>query len=254
MGGISRVLLTGSNDETSKLLSSALCSEGLNVTICDKNGAVVLNKIEEICPDAVIMDVFLRHIDAVGVLARLNLMDPTKRPLIIVLSDINNKELEKDVLRSGVDYYFLKPFNVCSVAQMVGKLLGWKDVSASSCIETYSNPDVIITEILRRFSMPANVKGYRYVREAIRLTVENPEMMNYVTKLLYPTVARAFNTNPISVERDIRNAIKIAWNRGGFEGNKTSLGISMQKNKVKPKNSEFIAMIADDIRLKRNIS
>lgn len=254
MAGLSKVLLTGSNDETSVLLSSALRSEGLNVTICDKNGAEVLKAIEETCPDAVIMDVFLRHIDAVGVLARLNLMDPTKRPLIIVLSDINNKELEKDVLKSGVDYYFLKPFNVHSVAQMVGQLLGWKDVSISSCFETYNNLDVIITEELHRFGIPVYAKGYRYVREAIRLTVENPEMLNYITKVLYPAVAKTFQTTPVNVERAIRNSIQIAWDRGGFEGNKYCFGIAMQKKKVKPKNSEFIAIIADDIRLKRNIS
>lgn len=254
MVGSLRVLLTDEKDEATSQLANALRSNRMEVRLCQKNGAELLTLIEETNPDVVIMDAFLQHIDAVGVVSRLNTKDPAKRPLITVLSGIDNANFEREILRSGVDYYFLKPFDASMVAQRIMQLTSWKDVCGKGKVEPTKDLDVIITEILHQIGVPAHIKGYRYVREAIKLTVENPEMLNSVTKILYPTVAKSFKSTSSRVERAIRHGIETAWDRGDVDVLNSYFGYTIQNERGKPTNSEFIAMIADDIRLKGNVS
>ncbi len=254
MVGNIRVLLTDEKDEATLQLSAALRANRMEVKLCPKNGAELLNLIEETNPDVVVMDAFLQHIDAVGVVSRINMKDPAKRPLIIVMSGIDNVNFEKEILRSGVDYYFLKPIDAQVVAQRIVQLTSWKDVGITARYEEPQDLTVIITEILHQIGVPAHIKGYRYVREAIRLTVENPEMLNSVTKILYPTVAKNFKSTSSRVERAIRHGIETAWDRGDVDVLNSYFGYTIQNQRGKPTNSEFIAMIADDIRLKRRVS
>lgn len=254
MVGNINVLLTDDKDESSLQLASILRSNRMDVKLCPKNGAEVLKIIEENCPDVVVMDAFLQHIDAIGVISRINTKDPAKRPLMIVLSGIDNSNFEREVLRSGVDYYFLKPIDATMVAQRIVQLTSWKDVGVTAKYESPQDLTVTITEILHHIGIPAHIKGYRYVREAIKLTVENPEMLNSVTKILYPTVAKNFKSTSSRVERAIRHGIETAWDRGDVEVLNSYFGYTIQSQRGKPTNSEFIAMIADDIRLKRKVS
>ena len=254
MVGNIRVLLTDEKDEGTSQLANALRSSRMDVKLCQKNGAELLTLIEETNPDVVIMDAFLQHIDAVGVVSRLNMKDPAKRPLIIVLSGIDNANFEREILRCGVDYYFLKPFDPQMVAERIIQILSWKGVGLSSHYDQIENLDVTITEILHQVGVPAHVKGYRYVREAIKITVENPEMLNSVTKVLYPTVAKTFKSTSSRVERAIRHAIELAWDRGDVDVLNSYFGYTIQSHRGKPTNSEFIAMISDKIRLKRKVS
>lgn len=254
MVGNIRVLLTDERDEGTSQLANALRSAGMEVRLCQKNGAELLKLIEETCPDVVVMDAFLQHIDAVGVVSRIKNSDPAKRPLLIVMSGIDNANFEREILKSGVDYYFLKPIEATMVAQRIVQLTSWKDVGVTRNNEPTQDLNVIITEILHQIGVPAHIKGYRYVREAIKLTVENPEMLNSVTKILYPTVAKSFKSTSSRVERAIRHGIETAWDRGDVDVLNSYFGYTIQNERGKPTNSEFIAMIADDIRLKRRVS
>ncbi len=253
MVGNIKVLLTDEKDEATLQLANALRASRMDVKLCQKNGAELLNLMEETNADVVVMDAFLQHIDAVGVVSRINMKDPTKRPLIVVMSGIDNVNFEREILKSGVDYYFLKPIDANMVAQRIVQLTSWKDVGVTAQYEAPQDLNVIITEILHQIGVPAHIKGYRYVREAIRLTVENPEMLNSVTKILYPTVAKNFKSTSSRVERAIRHGIETAWDRGDVDVLNSYFGYTIQNQRGKPTNSEFIAMISDDIRLKRNL-
>ena len=253
MVGNITVLLTDEKDDSTLQLAATLRSNRMEVKLCAKNGAEVLNIIEETNPDVVVMDAFLQHIDAAGVISRINMKDPSKRPLIIVMSGIDNSNFEREMLRNGVDYYFLKPIDAQMVAQRIVQLTSWKDVGVTAHYEAPQDLTVTITEILHQIGVPAHIKGYRYVREAIKLTVENPEMLNSVTKILYPTVAKNFKSTSSRVERAIRHGIETAWDRGDVDVLNSYFGYTIQNERGKPTNSEFIAMIADDIRLKRRV-
>ncbi len=245
------VLLTDDRDEASLKLSSALRGCKMDVRMCAKNGAELLKIYEEVHPDVVIMDAFLQHIDALGVISRINLKEPVKRPLIIVMSSIDNPNFEREITKCGVDYYFLKPIDPQMMAERIIQIVSWKGVGAAAPSPNQEDLNIVITEILHQIGIPAHVNGYKYVREAIRLTVENPEMLNSVTKILYPTVAKTFKSTSSRVERAIRHGIELAWDRGDVDVLNSYFGYTIQSQRGKPTNSEFVAMIADRIRLKR---
>lgn len=248
------VLLTGEKDESTQKLAAALRGNGMEVKLCARNGAELLKLCEDIHPDVIVMDAFLQHIDAMGVLSRINVKEPLSRPLIIVISGIDNPNFEREITKCGVDYFFLKPIDAQMVAERVVQISSWKGVSSSSRKEHHEDLNVEITEILHQIGVPAHIKGYQYVREAIRLTVENPDMINSVTKILYPTVAKGHKSTASRVERAIRHAIEVAWDRGDVDVLNSYFGYTIQSQRGKPTNSEFVAMISDKIRLKRFIS
>lgn len=247
-----KVLLTYENDEASIQLVTALYSNKMEVLLCQKNGAELLKLIEEIEPDVVIMDAFMQHIDAPGVLSRINMKNPVKRPLIIILSNIDNMNLQKTFFQNGADYYFLKPIEAQLIAERVIQLTSWKGLGVSRQFEPTKEVAVTITEILHALGISPNIKGFCYVREAIRLTIESPEMLHSVTTALYPTIAKTYQSTPTNVERAIRYAIKFAWDNGDADIINSYFGRTKQNKK--PTNSQFIATIADNIRLKRNVS
>lgn len=247
-----KVLLADAAAENTLSIAAALRANGMEVQLCEKNGAAVLSLLEKSMPDVLIMDAFLQHIDALGVASRLNKTEPQKRPLTVVLSSLDNAMLEKEIVKSGVDYYFLKPVEPKLLAERIKQLLSWRFVGTASHRSALSGEDleVTITEIMHQIGVPAHIKGYSYVREAIRLSVTDPEVLNSVTKILYPTVAKTYSTTASRVERAIRHAIEVAWDRGDVEVLNSYFGYTVQNERGKPTNSEFIAMIADKLRLK----
>lgn len=248
------VILTDEKDEAGMKLANILRSSKMDVKLCNKNGAELLKMCEEFHPDVVIMDAFLQHIDAMGVISRINAKDPVKRPLVIVMSSIDNHNFEREITKCGVDYYFLKPIDPQMMAERIIQISSWKGITASASYEPQQDLDIVITDILHQIGVPAHIKGYKYVREAIRLTVEDPEMLNSVTKILYPTVAKNFGSTASRVERAIRHGIEVAWDRGDVEVLNAYFGYTIQSQRGKPTNSEFVAMISDKIRLQRRIS
>lgn len=236
----------------------ALEQYGYRVTMVTKDGNQIISGIEKYMPDVLIMEAFMPGLDALGVMNKLNTMNIAKKPVICVISGVGNSDFEQQILSAGADYYFIKPVDASVIADRIRLLVSMsinKPVAFNNS-QRDNNVDleVTISEIMHQIGVPAHIKGYQYLREAIILSINNTEMMNSVTKLLYPTVAKTFNTTPSRVERAIRHAIEVAWDRGDVDVLSSYFGYTIQNSRGKPTNSEFIAMISDKLRLKMKIS
>ncbi len=231
---------------------------GMDVVVCEKDGKKVLNKIKNEKPDVILADVFMPNLDILGVVEGLKEMNSRERPLVMAMSGFNSDRLEKEMLDAGVGYYFLKPFDVNTMAERIIQLSHWqkedKPLVVKSNVISDTDLELMITEIIHEIGVPAHIKGYHYLREAIILSVKNSEIINSVTKLLYPTVAKTHKTTASRVERAIRHAIEVAWDRGDLDVLNSYFGYTIQNDRGKPTNSEFIAMISDKLRLKLKIS
>ena len=217
----------------------------------------VLEEIKTQHPDVVLADVFMPGLDVLGVLRGLESMDKKSRPMVMAMSSYDNARLEIETLSAGASYYFLKPFDMNVLAERIIQLSGWKNEPAELPGKTVSSePDLelMVTEIIHQIGVPAHIKGYHYLREAIMLAVKDSEIINSVTKQLYPTVAKMHDTTSSRVERAIRHAIEVAWDRGDVDVLNSYFGYTIHNGRGKPTNSEFIAMIADKLRLRLKIS
>lgn len=242
-----KIMLAEANTEFSQKCVRVLTSYGYDVTTVEKDGYQVLSKLKVSSPDILIMDAFLLRIDALGVMKELSSMHLKEKPIIVILSSVDNSNFEKVVLSSGADYYFLKPFDVEVMAQRITQMCQWSAGGKED--KNTSNIEILISDIMHQIGVPAHIKGYQYLRYAITLSVENPDMISSVTKVLYPTVAKHFSTTASRVERAIRHAIEVAWDRGDVDVLSSYFGYTIQSSRGKPTNSEFIAMIADKLRL-----
>lgn len=226
---------------------------GMQVTICQKDGKQLIEEIKKEKPDVVLADIFMPNLDIFGVMETLNALPQKDRPIVCVMSSFDNTRLEKEMLSAGIAYCFLKPFDINSVAERIIQIAGWKKADEPLVVKNrvYSGSDleVMVTEIMHQIGVPAHIKGYHYLREAIILSVKNSEIVNSVTKLLYPTVAKTHSTTSSRVERAIRHAIEVAWDRGDIDVLNSYFGYTIQNDRGKPTNSEFIAMISDKLRL-----
>lgn len=248
-----KVLIAEENGEFLKSMLNTFRGFGFECISIPKNGEETLSAIEKYNPDIVIMEAFMARFDALAVLKLVGNMKLSVKPYIAVLSTADNSGLEQQLLGSGADYYFIKPVDVNVLCERIAQLTGW-DGKGGNIVRMKSSrePDLEITvsEIMHELGVPAHIKGYQYLRDAIILSVNSPEMMNSVTKVLYPTVAKHFNTTSSRVERAIRHAIEVAWDRGDIDVLSAYFGYTIQNSRGKPTNSEFIAMIADKLRLK----
>ncbi len=242
-----KVMLAENNTEFSQKCYRVLSSYGYDVTLAEKDGSQVLAKIKTVCPDILIMDAFMLHVDALGVMKHIGEMKLKNKPIIVVLSGVDNPRFEKEILNAGADYYFLKPFEIEVMAQRLTQMREWSGNDSNE--RSGANLEIVISDIMHQIGVPAHIKGYQYLRYAIILSVESPEAMASVTKVLYPTVAKKFQTTPSRVERAIRHAIEVAWDRGDVDVLSSYFGYTIQSSRGKPTNSEFIAMIADKLRL-----
>lgn len=253
MSNNSKVLLTGEGSEFGKNCANVLRSYGYNVSLMQKDGKALLSRIENGGYDVVIMEAFMSNLDALGVINQLK--EKSQRPLLLVMSSVDNQRFEQELLQAGADYYFLKPFDVQMLAQRIGQLMGWSK-KQEGVAETQNSIDLqmTISEIMHQIGVPAHIKGYQYLREAIMLSINDQETMSSVTKVLYPTVAKMYSTTSSRVERAIRHAIEVAWDRGDVDVLSSYFGYTIQNTRGKPTNSEFIAMISDKLRLQMKIS
>lgn len=245
-------VMVAENNDFGQGCSKILSTYGFSVVLTEKDGAQVITKAKDEKPDIIIMDAFMLHIDALGVVKEIREMKDTKKPMLIVLSGIDNSVFESEILGAGADYYFLKPVDEIVLAQRIHQLMGWRMPEA--VVGTADNLEMDITEILHQIGVPAHIKGYQYLRQAIMLAVDNEEMISSVTKLLYPSVAKTYKTTSSRVERAIRHAIEVAWDRGDVDVLNSYFGYTIQSSRGKPTNSEFIAMIADKLRLQMKAS
>ena len=252
MGKNLRVLLTGDGSEFGRNCANVLRTYGCDVVLVQKDGNTVLSKIASDDIDVVVMDVFMSGLDALGVIGELSKGE--SKPLIMIMSGVDNPRFEHEVLAAGADYYFLKPFDINMLAQRITQLTGWVKNNSYDNRNQDMDLQVTVSEIMHQIGVPAHIKGFQYLREAIVLSINDREMMSSVTKVLYPTVAKMFSTTSSRVERAIRHAIEVAWDRGDVDVLSSYFGYIIQNTRGKPTNSEFIAMISDKLRLRMKIS
>lgn len=253
-----KIVIADDSTELGQNCAKALKGYGMEVVLCQKDGQQVLNAVKSQKPDVVLADVFMPNLDIIGVLKGISTMDGKERPMVMAMSSFDNPRLEKETLDAGASYYFLKPFDINTMAERIIQLSGWKNeispVVVKDNVVTDPELELMVTEIIHQIGVPAHIKGYHYLREAIILSVKNSDIINSVTKLLYPTVAKAYNTTSSRVERAIRHAIEVAWDRGDIDVLNSYFGYTIQNDRGKPTNSEFIAMISDKLRLRLKIS
>ena len=270
------VLIADDNKEFCSILNDYLLNQkDIVVTGIAKDGREALELIVERKPDLVILDIIMPHLDGLGVLEKLNTMDLEKTPRIIILSAVGQDKITQQVITLGADYYTVKPFDMevftKRIREMFNSAPTIQESSAQSNRVSYpttssyiltSEPksktpvdlETEITNIIHEIGVPAHIKGYMYLREAITMVVNDMELLSAVTKELYPSIAKKYNTTASRVERAIRHAIEVAWGRGQIEAINKLFGYTVHNDKGKPTNSEFIAIIADKLRLKNKVS
>ncbi|NLY71501.1 MAG: sporulation transcription factor Spo0A [Clostridiales bacterium] len=217
-------------------------------------------------PDILLLDMIMPYLDGLGVLERLNSIDLDHMPRVIVLSAVGQESITQKAINLGAEYYVVKPFDLNILAKRIKQLSGNAETSSQASRNNTSKAvlcneekklndlEVDITNIIHEVGVPAHIKGYQYLRNAITMVVEDMDLLGAVTKELYPAIAKLNNTTPSRVERAIRHAIEVAWNRGKIETINNLFGYTVHNDKGKPTNSEFIAIIADKLRLERKVS
>ena len=224
---------------------------GYNVCGCAHNGLEALEMIEKYLPDVVILDLVMPHLDGLGVLERVNSLNLPKRPQIIVMTAFGQELLTQKAVELGAIYYILKPFDLPVLDMRIHQLTGDTPsfIAPASAGMKNRNLDLEVTRIIHQMGVPAHVKGYQYLRDAIIMVTEEANLMGAVTKELYPLIAEKHNTTPSRVERAIRHAIELAWDRGNVDMMNKYFGYTINIERGKPTNSEFIAMVADKLRI-----
>ncbi len=253
------VIIADESSEFGQKCARILKGYGMEVELCEKDGYAVINKIQKSKTDVVVADVFMSGLDILGVLNNLKDIESQEKPMVLALSSFDNPKLEKQTLEAGAAYYFLRPFDINTMAQRIIQLTDWKNDHAPLAVKkdnvvTDIQLELIITDIIHEIGIPAHIKGYQYIRYSIMLAIKDQSIINSITKTLYPTVAKKHKTTSSRVERAIRHAIEVAWDRGDLDTLNSYFGYTVQNNRGKPTNSEFIAMISDKIRLQLKAS
>ena len=218
---------------------------GMTVVCTERDGRTLLGKIESEHPDVVLADLFMPRLDGIGVMKSFE--GRKDAPLFVILSNFTSPALEREVMSSGAAYFMVAPFEAKELAGRIRRLAG---AGASAAARGVEEPlELQVTELLHQIGVPAHIKGYHYLRDSILMAVRTPEIINAVTKQLYPSVAKEYDTTPSRVERAIRHAIEVAWDRGDVDVLTGYFGYTIHNTRGKPTNSEFIAMISDRLRL-----
>lgn len=247
MEKVLKLLMTETSPELCRLCKETLHTQQIEVNICPRNGAVAYSEMVKQRPDAVLLDVFMPGMDAISLKGKYDKSYPESGTVFYVTGTFQNEEIEREVMESGFAFYFLKPFDV---ADFAARLLADAGRSTGEVVSLLAEEDMV-TDMLRTIGVPAHIKGYRFLRDAILMVVEDPTLINAVTKILYPDIASAHNTTASRVERAIRHAIEVAWDRGDIEVLNYYFGSTVHSLRGKPTNSEFIAMLADRVTMAR---
>lgn len=243
-----KIVVADASEEFRGMLQDMLAGEADLATVGQTgSGEELLHLIAQAAPDVVVMDLLLTGMDGLEVLEQLG----RERPRVLVLSAFATPSLAEEVARRGGDYCMLKPCRLSSVAERIRQLAHGQDGPGGADEGDDRDLERQVTAIIHEIGVPAHIKGYQYLREAIGLAVADMDVINAVTKVLYPAVAKKYGTTASRVERAIRHAIEVAWDRGDLETLQKYFGYTVSNAKGKPTNSEFIAMIADRISLER---
>ena len=260
MGEIN-VAIADDNERILDLLGEIISSDKeLNLVGKANNGEDAYHLIKEKQPDVVLLDLIMPKMDGLSVMERVGRDGNLKKhPAFIVVSAVGQEQITEDAFNLGANYYIMKPFDNKMLLSRIKHIKQSRDtrvkelrkVNAYEDKSTYfeRNLEADVTNIIHEIGVPAHIKGYQYLRDAIILSVNDMEMLNSITKILYPTIAKKHQTTPSRVERAIRHAIEVAWSRGKMDTIDELFGYTVSTGKGKPTNSEFIALIADKIRL-----
>ena len=258
MENTTKILIADENSAQRQSLMGELRRAGyVNIELA-ANGEEALNKIDRYHPDVAIVDVWLSKLDGIGVLRNCKNLNfgSDKAPAFIIVSMVSNQSVFIEATAAGADLCLLKPYNTASLCSHIESLTNSRiagaplPVTATDTNDCTPDIETQVTKIIHQIGVPAHIKGYQYLRTAILLTVKDSDIINSVTKILYPSVAKKYQTTTSRVERAIRHAIEVAWDRGDVDTLNSYFGYTIQNTRGKPTNSEFIAMIADNLRLK----
>ncbi len=249
-----KILITEEAGQFESEKTEIFTERGFIPEFCEKDGIKVTEKIKEFQPDIVLMDMFMSNIDGVGVIRQIKKDSNSVQPVFVIISNYDSPMLEREALCAGAAYFVIKPYRAEDLLERISDLLSYcsgQDIekSAGSIISIDKEMEITITDILHQIGVPAHIKGYHYLRDSIMMCVRRPEIINAVTKELYPSVAKKYETTSSRVERAIRHAIEVAWDRGDVDVLNSYFGYTIHNGRGKPTNSEFIAMISDRLRL-----
>ena len=259
------VAIAEDNPKTMELLNDMLENEdGIQVVGKAETGDEAYKMIVDSKPDVVLLDVIMPGMDGVAVMEKLKMDEKLeKKPSFIMVSAAGSENVTEDAFRMGANYFIMKPFKKEVVIDKIRRIAGYNikpkglNLTGIRKVKPYENQieymeqnlENDVTQILHEIGVPAHIKGYQYLRDAITISVEDQDMLTSVTKVLYPTIAKKHQTTPSRVERAIRHAIEVAWSRGSMETINEIFGYTVSNGKGKPTNSEFIALLSDKIRL-----
>lgn len=259
-----KIVIADDNKEFSSILSDYLKGQSdFEVVGIAKDGIEAVKLVTNYQPDVLVLDIIMPHLDGLGVLEKINSMHDISLPKVIILSAVGQDKITQRAINLGAEYYVVKPFDMEIFTKRIRQMFTPGQTtevrrSAPDVRETYNytnsnSLEAEITNIIHEIGVPAHIKGYLYLREAIQMVVSDVELLSAVTKELYPSIAKKYNTTPSRVERAIRHAIEVAWSRGQVDAINRIFGYTIHNNKGKPTNSEFIAMVADKLRLKSKL-
>lgn len=247
-----KIIIADDNKNFSENLEQFLESnEDMTVVGMTNNGLDALKMVEELEPDILILDLILPRLDGLGVLNHLNGM--THRPKVIISTAMGQENMTQEAVRLGIDYFLLKPYDFQTISMRIHQLAGG-GMAVTPPAASAGNYDVEVTSILHQMGVQAHIKGYQYLRDAIVFVIEDINLLGAVTKELYPMIAEKYNTTASRVERAIRHGIELAWDRGNIDLMNKYFGYTIDVERGKPTNSEFIAMIADKLKMANRLA
>lgn len=255
------VAIADDNEKMLRLLGDIVAKDAeLEVVGTAKDGVEAYELIKNKQPDVMLLDIVMPKLDGLSVLDKLS-KDHTlkKKPAVIVVSAVGQESVTEDAFHKGAEYFIMKPFENDVIIRHIKRVRDNRNRPNSEqriagAFEKSAEPvahdlEQDVTDIIHEIGVPAHIKGYQYLRDAIMMSVKDIEMLGSITKILYPTIAKNYQTTPSRVERAIRHAIEVAWSRGKMDTIDALFGYTINNGKGKPTNSEFIALIADKIRL-----
>ncbi len=256
-----KVVIADDNIEFAEILKEFLDQkEDIEVIKIVNDGETAVKYLLELEPDVALLDIIMPKLDGIGVLEKIKSSNKKLKTNFIMLSAIGQDAITQKTMLLGAKYYLIKPFDLELLVKRIReisaglqeneKMVALAQETKKPYITNNSNSiETLVTNMIHEVGVPAHIKGYQYIREAITIAINDMEVINSITKQLYPMLAKKFKTTPSRVERAIRHAIEVAWSRGQVDVNNSMFGNTISSSKGKPTNSEFIAMIADKLRL-----
>ena len=249
------VLLADDNQTLLRLIADSLSRKPeIEIAGMAKDGVEALEMVQSACPDVLLLDIVMPRLDGFSTLEQLARLDLPKRPHVIMLTGLTRDDFISRAMRLGADYYMIKPFDMQMLYTRILEVARADDAPvylSGPDTQTGASVDERVTNLFLSIGIPAHIKGFGYLREAVKMVMENHDLINRITKELYPGIARRFSTTPSKVERAMRHAIEVAWSRGRLDSVNRIYGYKVFSAEDKPTNGEFSALIADKLSMRQ---